>query len=400
MDGSVRVESKPGKGSNFQITVKQHYAGEARIGFDVAEKLRNFRYIEAKRSMAHGMARMDLSEARVLVVDDMRSNLDVAAGQLRRYKLRADCVTSGQEAVERVEAGFPIYNMIFMDHMMPGMDGIETAGKIRAIGTDYAKSVPIVALTANAVAGVRSQFFERGFQDFLSKPIDLMALDAVLRRWVNIASLPPPAEPPAPGLEARPVIIEIPGIDVPRAMAIYNNDTAMYINILRSYALNVPETLAKLRELAPGNILQNIENCAVYAHGLKGASASIGAENARSAAAALENAAGNRNTEQALRLKDALLDSAGELLKNIEGWLGAYGGTQNRPKLSAPSPALLERLKTGCENYDIARIDEIMAELEGAEYETGSELVAWLRKQIDISAFETAVERLGGMQYG
>ena len=129
--------------------------------------------------------RPDLSYASVLVVDDMQTNLDVAAGMLRKYKMQVDCVLSGQEAVDRINEGKLLYDAIFMDHMMPGMDGVEAAKRIRNIGTRYAMKVPIIALTANAIAGNEQMFLNNDFQAFLAKPINIMYLDAVVKRWVR-----------------------------------------------------------------------------------------------------------------------------------------------------------------------------------------------------------------------
>ncbi|MCL2155839.1 MAG: response regulator, partial [Leptospirales bacterium] len=79
----------------------------------------------------------------------------------------------------------PFYDAIFMDHMMPGMDGVEAATKIRAIGTKYAMTIPIIALTANAIAGNEQMFLNNDFQAFLAKPINIMNLDAIVQRWIR-----------------------------------------------------------------------------------------------------------------------------------------------------------------------------------------------------------------------
>jgi signal transduction histidine kinase/CheY-like chemotaxis protein len=188
MYGGVSVESEYGKGSTFRLRVRQGYVSDETIGAETAEKLCNFRYAEDKRRKK--LVRPDLSFARVLVVDDMQTNLDVAASLLGKYKLQVDCVLSGKEAVERIQSGAlvppeaPVYNAIFMDHMMPEMDGIETVNKIRDLGTDYAKKIPVFALTANAIQGTEKLFFKNDFQAFLTKPIDIIKMDAVIRKWI------------------------------------------------------------------------------------------------------------------------------------------------------------------------------------------------------------------------
>jgi CheY-like chemotaxis protein len=92
---------------------------------------------------------------------------------------------SGQESVDLIAAGVPVYDAIFMDHMMPGMDGIEAVKAIRGLGTEYAKNIPIIALTANAVAGNEQMFLDNGFNAFLPKPFNVMSLDSIIQKWVR-----------------------------------------------------------------------------------------------------------------------------------------------------------------------------------------------------------------------
>jgi PAS domain S-box-containing protein len=188
MGGGISVESVYGKGTTFHVSIQQGSVSDTSIGPLVAENLRNFSYKDDKRLVGKKLVRKDLSFARVLVVDDMQTNLDVAAGLLRKYKMQVDCLTNGADAVERIRSGNPVYNIVFMDHMMPGMDGIETADAIRAIGTEYATEVPIIALTANAIQGTDNLFFEHGFQAYITKPIDLIMLDSAIKKWIRNGS--------------------------------------------------------------------------------------------------------------------------------------------------------------------------------------------------------------------
>jgi CheY-like chemotaxis protein len=185
MDGRIAVESEYGKGTTFRVRIRQGFVSDKQIGQDVVNNLRGLRYLNKKDVAREKLVRSDLSYAKALVVDDFPTNLDVAARMLRKYKMQVDCVDGGQKAIDRVADANPAYDVIFMDHMMPGMDGIEATAAIRALGTDYAKKVPIVALTANAVAGNERMFLENGFDAFLSKPINVMSLDAIVRRWIR-----------------------------------------------------------------------------------------------------------------------------------------------------------------------------------------------------------------------
>jgi PAS domain S-box-containing protein len=185
MDGEISVESEFGKGSTFRVRIHQGFVSDDLISKEVVEKLRIFRYSDYKKQEQRKLQRSDLSYARVLVVDDFSANFDVAARMLRKYKMQVDSATNGQDAVDCIAAGNPVYNAVFMDHMMPGMDGIEATKLIRALGTKYAENIPIIALTANAIAGNEQMFLDNGFSAFLTKPFNALGLDAIIQQWVR-----------------------------------------------------------------------------------------------------------------------------------------------------------------------------------------------------------------------
>ncbi|MBQ5851644.1 MAG: response regulator [Lachnospiraceae bacterium] len=121
-------------------------------------------------------------EARILVVDDNMMNLKVAMGLMKPYQLQIRTTDSGMEAIRILKK--QQFDLIFMDHMMPEMDGVETVRRIRAMEPEYYQNVPIIALTANAVSGAREMFLNEGFQDFLAKPIDIAMLERILKLWL------------------------------------------------------------------------------------------------------------------------------------------------------------------------------------------------------------------------
>lgn len=120
--------------------------------------------------------------ANILIVDDNQMNLKVASGLLRPYQIKIVTADSGKTAIELLKE--KTFDMIFMDHMMPGMDGVETLKRIRAMERDVCKTVPIVALTANAVSGAREMFLKEGFCDMVAKPIEMSLFERVLQRWL------------------------------------------------------------------------------------------------------------------------------------------------------------------------------------------------------------------------
>lgn len=119
---------------------------------------------------------------KALIVDDNMVNLITAREILKQYNINSDVAENGEEAIQMV--GNEKYDIIFMDHMMPGLDGIETSARIREVD-EWNKNVPIIALTANAISGIKEFYIENGLNDFISKPIDFEELDRVLVKWVN-----------------------------------------------------------------------------------------------------------------------------------------------------------------------------------------------------------------------
>jgi signal transduction histidine kinase/ActR/RegA family two-component response regulator len=181
MGGSITAQSVYHKGSTFTVTVRQKIVDSTPIGrVDLLDSSGYGNNGEPPR-----IAYFQRPDVRVLVVDDMVTNLKVAQALLKPYGLVVSCITSGRQVVDVFREGRIKFGLVFMDHMMPGMDGIETVRIIRnEIRTEYARKVPIIALTANAIVGNEKMFLENGFQDFLSKPIDLVRLDKVLRTWL------------------------------------------------------------------------------------------------------------------------------------------------------------------------------------------------------------------------
>ncbi len=398
MDGNIRVESEYGKGSTFHVRLRQAFLLDTPIGKEVAKNLTGLQYTFSKRARNTKLARVDLSYAHVLVVDDIVTNLDVVKGMMRPYKLNIDCATSGAQAIEMIRAGEPRYSAIFMDHMMPGMDGIEAARIIREeIGTDYAKNIPIVALTANAIVGNEEMFLSKGFQSFISKPIDITKLDAVLRHWVRDKSrerrpgeeealLSGDEAPEAAAEKALPEGLAIEGVDIPAALERFGGSAPVFIDILRSYANNTRPLFESLRQYLRE---EKLEDYAIVIHGVKGSSYGIQAQEVGKAAEALENAAQAGDLAAAREGHPAFEELGLALLVAIGEALEAIDAAEQKPLLPQPDPALLAQLREACRSYEMDRVDSAMELLCSFSYEKGEELVAWLRRQIDGMNFET-----------
>ena len=180
MEGTIHVGSEFGKGSKFIVEVKQQGLKSDAIGPEISENLRNFTFSNKKHEDNLQVVHVPMSYGKVLVVDDVRVNLIVAEGLMRLYKLNVETVDSGFQAIDLVKSG-KTYDIIFMDQMMPQMDGIEATQQLRALGYTGA----IVALTANALVGNEEMFLDNGFDGFISKPIDSRHLDDLLKKFIR-----------------------------------------------------------------------------------------------------------------------------------------------------------------------------------------------------------------------
>ena len=317
MNGEITVESEYGKGSSFRVSVRQKLLNNETLGKETVEKLRNFRYSDEKQLASSGIVRPDLSYARVLVVDDFPTNLDVAAGMLGKYKMQVDCIGSGQAALDIIRKGEPVYDAVFMDHMMPEMDGIEATQLIRGLDSEYARTVPIISLTANALTGNEQMFLEKGFNAFLSKPINIVTLDSIVKKWVRKKNPKPlPADEKQPA-ENPPD--ELPGINSKAALALYGDDNDMLIFAFGSFCKHTPALVDTLRNVTK----ENLPDYAINVHSLKSAFAAIGAEDLSARAKKLELLAKSGDLSGVLAENDALLRDAGTMIENVQNRLNS-----------------------------------------------------------------------------
>jgi signal transduction histidine kinase/DNA-binding response OmpR family regulator/HPt (histidine-containing phosphotransfer) domain-containing protein len=415
MDGAVTVESEYGKGSTFTVRIRQGFINDTPIGPDVAENLKGFQYTDLRRDRSSKLVRVYIPYAKVLVVDDVVTNLDVARGMLKPYGMKVDCVASGPAAIELIRSGEEKYSAIFMDHMMPGMDGIEALRIIREeINTEYAKTVPIIALTANAISGNEEMFLGKGFQAFLSKPIDIIQMDAVINRWVRDKNLEKElsgenqaesnsqdrrqqssrrsGEDRRSGFDRRELNkLPIYGLDLEKGLERFGGDEESYTDVLNSYALNTPALLDKAIECAAE---ERLPDYAIIVHGIKSSSRSIGAEMLGTKAEALEHAAKAGNIAFVILNNDAFIQAAQKLIADLYAMQSDIDKENPKPLKAAPDKAVLAGLRTSCEEYDIDGVDEAMAALENCEYESGSDLVEWIREQVNVMGFQQIAERL------
>jgi CheY-like chemotaxis protein len=401
MDGAITVSSIYGKGSTFRVRMKQIRATDDKIGEAVVTNLRVFKYSEQRRDRNATLIRAHLPYARVLVVDDVITNLDVATGILKPYGMTVDTVTSGQAAIDLIKKGEPAYNAIFMDHMMPVMDGIEATHIIRDLDSDYAKNIPVIALTANAIVGNDKMFLENGFDDFLSKPIDIMKLDSTVNKWVRDRELErilreqaeAEAENADMHFKRNSVFFfdkDIEGIRFDKALSLFGGDDDTYLDVLRSYVRNTPQLLDKLGEPAQ----DTLSDYAVVVHGLKSSSRSIGANDISDKALELEIRAKAGDYTSVNEMNEAFISDVRAIVTALSELLSEYAQANPKEKRNAPDENLLTDIRVAAEAYDIDGIDTAMEALELYEYETEEELIEWLREQVNSGQYSSIAKRL------
>ena len=413
MDGSISVESEYGKGSTFTVKIRQGYVDGAVIGPEVAKNLRELRYTDEKHRQNALSPRISLPYARVLLVDDIPTNLDVTQGMMKPYNLQIDTAANGQQAIERVRDEKVKYDAIFMDHMMPGMNGIEAMGKIREIGTDYAKNIPVIVLTANALVGNEQMFLSRGFQAFISKPIERTRLDAVIRRWLwnedkekKYLERQEGAQGQSlekqgavkervgltrrSGIDRRALKLGIDGLDVEKAIKEFDGDEDLYYDVLRSYAVNTPPLLDRCEDVT----MENIADYGRIVHGIKGSSRGVCADVFANIAERLEKAAKAGDLEFILLHNPSFLNAARELLSGINELLETRTRDNPKTKKKKPDGKLLDKLLAACEAYDMKTVDAILDVLGTYRYEQDADLVFWLRDNAEKLNLNAIVERL------
>ena len=172
LEGTLEISSIYGEGTTVTIVIPQKIIDDRKLGTMQVEEMVEYEEKKQKDFVA---------DAHILVVDDNEMNQRIVCDLLKRYAISADAANDGWQALKMVKE--KAYDLVFMDHMMPGIDGVETMQRMREMGESYRK-LPIIALTANAILGVREEMIQLGFHDYLSKPLDIFDLEKALLKYL------------------------------------------------------------------------------------------------------------------------------------------------------------------------------------------------------------------------
>ena len=323
MGGSIEVKSEYGKGSVFKVKVRQKPVNCDPIGSELSEQLRNFTFSGETRRSKMQILRDPMPYGKVLIVDDVETNIYVAEGILSSYGMKIDSAISGYKAIEKVQSG-EVYDVIFMDHMMPLMDGIETTQKLRSLGYDGT----IIALTANALAGNDEMFRQNGFDGFISKPIDIRDLNAVLNKFIR-------DKHPE---EAK----KYKAID---AGAVHDGINSKLFEVFRRDAEKAIDTLHETL------LIGDIKLFTTTVHAMKSALANIGQNEKSAMALELENAGRKGDMEFIAGNTAAFIEGLGELVEKLRPAETARGDNDIREDIAFLAEQLVT-IKNACEEYD------------------------------------------------
>lgn len=368
MDGKVEVTSELGKGTIFTVFLPQKVADTRSIGQQPWHKLD----VQGLVDQA-----FIVPDYRVLVVDDNRINLKVACGALSLYKFHIDEAKSGPQAIDMVRQ--TAYDLIFMDHMMPEMDGIEATAHIRSDCGENGKKPVIIALSANAYNNAKEMFLSNGFQDYIAKPLDKNELHEMLCKWIpkeKRQSVEGTQEAQEMVSQAEIAELFMVGVDVDEILKKHSGGMKAYLDLLELYYMDGEEKYALIEQYARDADYKNYE---IQVHGLKSASANIGANEFSELAKSHEYAAKEGNHPFIQEGVTKLLTEYRFLLHEIERALKNHGYLKD--ERAASEGGQLSEAETR------ARMKEILEDIENFKPKPAAQKVeALLEENIEKSA--------------
>ncbi len=365
MGSQLEVESEYGKGSLFSFRLKQAVINPEPVG-NIGKR------IAGRAAQYEYQTMFTAPEARVLLVDDNAVNRRVFVQLLKETKVQVEEASGGEQCLECVEKN--TYDMIFLDHMMPGLDGIETLQEMRR-RENGGKEVPVIALTANAVTGAREMYLEAGFADFLAKPVKPEKLEKMLMEMLppEKVKLPKNVNDSSGSTqrEEEEVIPEVDGINWDFAR-LYCKDKKIWQDTLRRFAVTMEQEAQKLEKIyeqlcrLPEEAEQSAQAFRTYCvqvHSMKGTAAMAGAVSLSGVAEMLESAAKEKNGKNVRDITPHFIEEWRKMKSRLLP-LFADGETAEKNVLESETMrTLLGIMKSAVEQMDVDRSDEILQQL-------------------------------------
>ena len=400
MGGKLEVQSTYGKGSEFSFTVVQKVVDNAPLG-DFEKQ-----YNESIHSTKNYKQKFIAPMGRILIVDDNAMNLAVAQGLLKETRLQIDVASSGGECLELLRR--KTYHVICLDHMMPAMDGVETLHAIRKMEGNPSVDTPVIALTANAVAGAREFYLKEGFQDYLTKPIDADKFENILIQYLpdNVVYLTQEHQESgdvSQEYEAELGLMESKlsgiGINLRNGLKYMGNDMALYSKVLHDFNLILKEKEDGLKDFLKK---RDMPGYAIIVHSLKGNARNVGADDLADEAFELEK------MSKAGQLEDVEVRSPVlfNLMKNIRKDLKVYLDSEDKKNRKNEEPQeekltisdaewknALRELAGRLDDFDGDSVNEKLKELKKYDRpEADKTMLRLCEKAVKDYAYDVALE--------
>ena len=373
MGGKLEVQSVYGKGSAFSFKIIQKVVDREPLG-DFEKQ-----YRESLRSIEDYHEKFIAPMGRILIVDDNAMNLAVAQGLLKGTRLQIDVAASGEECLELIKR--KTYHLICMDHMMPVMDGVQTLHAIRALEGNPSRDIPVIALTANAVAGARELYLKEGFQDYLTKPIDADKFENMLIEYLpdnvvyltNNREVSDEFEPQdAEEFDIRESQLYLMGFNLRNGLRYMGGDKSLYGKVLHDF-----HSILQEKETALKDFLQkgDMPGYTIIVHSLKGNARSVGADDLADEAFELEKMAKAGQLED-VSVRSPILFS---MMKNMRNSLRVYLETEAAEEEKAQTGETAVEVKITEEDW-VRALQELAARLDDFDGEGAASKLRELKR--------------------
>lgn len=334
--------------------------------------------------------------AEVLIVDDNAINLTVAEGLLEPLKMKIDTALSGKEAIDKISVHH--YDIVFMDHMMPELDGVETTHIIRRFHTEY-DDVPIIALTANAMDGTREMFLREGMNDFVAKPIELRTLISKVKTWLPVEKIQKGNNFLNSSETQKDIkAIEVGDLDTKSAIRLLGNEKLFWA-VLKDYYKAIDKKCKRIEELLNN---EDWPGYTIEVHALKSASRQIGAVALAEKAAAMERAGNARDAEQIRRFTPEMLQRYRTYISVLEPFFTEETKDDAVKKEISEDELrkLFGEMWDALENLDSDSMESVISTMEKYHYEgEQAELFVKLKNSVDEIDVETCEEIIGQWEH-
>ena len=359
MNSKLLLDSEYGRGSAFFFGLVQKIVDDTPIG--------DYKLLYEKmgQSAEHYQESFQAPDAKILVVDDTRMNLEVCKGLLKKTRIQVDTADSGMECLNMIMK--KEYHMIFLDHKMPNMDGVQCLEHMREMENNPNTNTKVIALTANAVSGAREFYLSHGFDDYLAKPIQGEKLEQLLCQYLPPQFLKIPEEETVDYLEEL-CIPPIDGIVADDALRYAGGDQEEYLHNLKLYLDEFHEKKDKLEEFFREGDLENYQ---ILAHAVKSTSRLIGANDLSDLARMMEEAAAARDMKCVSSGHEQFMERFTYQSTCIADTIAELGMQDEKVELVAVSPQELheccEKLKESLSEFDMDAIQSQVAQLQSMD---------------------------------